>query len=41
MPEGIASPETGELVFEMEIPLERAIDVGRTPYGMRRVAVGA
>ena len=40
MPEGIAGPEAGELVLEIEIPLERAIDVGRTQYGMRRVAVG-
>jgi hypothetical protein len=40
MPDGIASPETGDLVLEIEIPLERAIDVGRTQYGMRRVAVG-
>jgi hypothetical protein len=40
MPEGIAAPERGELVLEVEIPLERAIDVGRTQYGLRRVAVG-
>ena len=40
MPDGIASPETGDLVLEIEIPLERVIDVGQTPYGMRRVAVG-
>ncbi len=40
MPDGIAGPEAGELVLEIEIPLERAIDVGRTQYGMRRVAVG-
>jgi hypothetical protein len=40
MPEGIPTPEAGSLVFEIEIPLERAVDVGRTPYGLRRVAVG-
>jgi hypothetical protein len=40
MPEGIAAPERGELVLEIEIPLERVIDVGRTQYGMRRAAVG-
>jgi len=40
MPNGIASPETGELVLEIEIPLERVIEVGRTQYGTRRVAVG-
>ena len=40
MPEGLPSPETGNLLFEIEIPLERSVDVGRTQYGMRRVAVG-
>jgi hypothetical protein len=40
MPEGIPTPEDGSLVFEIELPLERAVDVGRTQYGMRRVAVG-
>jgi hypothetical protein len=40
MPEGIPSPEAGSLVFDIEIPLERAVDVGRTQYGTRRVAVG-
>ncbi len=40
MPDGIARPETGDLVLEIETPLERVIDVGRTPYGTRRVAVG-
>lgn len=40
MPDGIASPETGDLVLEIEIPLERVVEVGQTPYGMRRVAVG-
>jgi uncharacterized protein DUF3237 len=40
MPQGIPRPEAGRLVFEIEVPLERAIDVGQTQYGMRRVAVG-
>lgn len=40
MPEGIVRPERGTLAFEIEMPLERAVDVGRTPYGARRVAVG-
>jgi hypothetical protein len=40
LPDGIASPEAGERVLEIEIPLERVIDMGRTQYGMRRVAVG-
>jgi hypothetical protein len=40
MPDGIPSPEAGNLVFEIEIPLERAVELGRTPYGLRRVAVG-
>ncbi len=40
MPQGIPPPEAGALVFEMEIPLERAIDVGQTQYGARRVAIG-
>jgi hypothetical protein len=40
MPEGIPSPEAGSLVFELELPLERAVAIGRTPYGERRIAVG-
>jgi hypothetical protein len=40
MPEGIPSPEAGVLVFEIEVPLDRAVDIGRTQYGLRRVAVG-
>ena len=40
MPQGIPRPEAGVLLFEIEVPLERAIDVGQTQYGMRRVAVG-
>jgi hypothetical protein len=40
MPEGIAVPELGQRVLEIVVPLERAIDMGQTQYGMRRVAVG-
>jgi hypothetical protein len=40
MPQGIPPPEAGRMVFEIEIPLARAIDVGRTQYGTRRVAIG-
>ena len=40
MPQGIPRPEAGRLVFEVDVPLERAIEVGQTQYGMRRVAVG-
>lgn len=40
MPEGIPAPEAGSLVFEIEIPLERAAAIGRTPYGLRSVAIG-
>jgi hypothetical protein len=40
MPEGIPAPEAGLPVFEIDIPLERVVDIGRTPYGLRRAAVG-
>ncbi|HEY8521552.1 MAG TPA: DUF3237 family protein [Gammaproteobacteria bacterium] len=40
MPEGIPAPEAGSLVFEIDIPLERAAAIGRTPYGQRSVAIG-
>ena len=40
MPGGIPAPEAGNLVFEIEIPLERAVAIGRTPYGQRSVAIG-
>jgi hypothetical protein len=40
MPDGIPSPEAGSLVFELEIPLERAVEIGQTQFGRRRVAVG-
>ena len=40
LPDGIPHPESGRLIFEATIPLERTLDVGRTPYGDRSVAVG-
>ena len=40
MPHGIPAPEAGHLIFEITIPLERAVELGRTQYGSRRVAVG-
>ena len=40
MPGGIPNPESGSLIFAMEIPLDRAADMGRTQYGDRRIAVG-
>ena len=40
MPEGIPNPESGTLIFEAEIKLERAVGIGKTPYGDRHVAVG-
>jgi hypothetical protein len=40
MKDGIPNPESGALMFEAKIPLERLEKVGRTPFGNRRVAVG-
>ncbi len=40
MPGGIPSPENGTLVFEAQMKLDRLADLGATPYGRRRVAVG-
>jgi len=39
MAEGIPNPENGTLVFEAQIGLDRVLNVGKTPYGDRRVAV--
>lgn len=39
MAEGIPSPESGALVFEAEMKLERVANIGKTPYGDRQVAV--
>ena len=40
IPAGIPYPENGSLVFEIEVPLDLAVDIGRTQYGDRHVAVG-
>jgi hypothetical protein len=40
MPSGIPAPEAGRLIFEIDIPLDRAVTVGQTPFGSRRAAVG-
>ena len=40
LPDGIPAPEDGTLIFEVEIPLDRAVTLGTTPYGERSVAVG-
>lgn len=40
LPGGIATPEDGELIFELQIPLDLAESIGRTPFGDRSVAVG-
>jgi Protein of unknown function (DUF3237) len=40
MPEGIPSPEDGNLIFAIDIPLDRVAEIGTTPFGERRVAVG-
>jgi hypothetical protein len=39
MPEGIPAPESGTLIFEAEMKLQRVINVGKTPYGDRQVAI--
>lgn len=40
LPAGIPNPESGTLVFQTEMKLERVADIGRTQYGRRQVAVG-
>lgn len=40
LPEGIPAPEDGALILELEVPLDRAVSIGTTQYGERRVAVG-
>lgn len=39
LPGGIPSPESGTLVFQAELTLDRVADLGRTQYGRRRVAI--
>jgi len=40
MPNGIPDPDLGNLILELEIPLDRAERIGMTQYGDRSVAVG-
>ena len=40
MPGGIPNPESGTLIFEVQMKLDRLASLGTTPYGNRRVAVG-
>jgi hypothetical protein len=39
MPEGIPNPESGTLLFQAEMKLQRIANLGRTPFGNRQVAV--
>src|SRR5581483_9860233 len=39
MPGGIPNPESGVLIFESDMKLERVSNIGKTPYGDRQVAV--
>jgi hypothetical protein len=39
MPDGIPAPEGGTLAFEIEMKFDKVFDVGRTPYGDRKVIV--
>jgi hypothetical protein len=39
MPEGIPVPERGVLVFEANLKLDQAYELGKTPYGLRNVFV--
>ena len=41
LPGGIPSPESGTLLFEAAMTLDRMADIGQTQYGRRRVAVAA
>ena len=40
MKDGIPGPESGMLIFEAQMSLDRLAKLGKTPYGDRRVAVG-
>jgi hypothetical protein len=39
MPDGIPAPENGSLIFEMEMKFDKVLDVGKTPFGERKVIV--
>lgn len=40
MKDGIPNPESGILILNVQIKLDRMARIGKTPYGDRRVAVG-
>ncbi len=40
MREGIPNPESGVVIFEAQMRLDRVATIGKTPYGNRRAAVG-
>ena len=40
MKDGIPNPESGSLIFETQMKLDRLAKIGKTQYGNRRVAVG-
>jgi len=39
MPDGIPAPEAGNVILEAEMRIQAVHDLGRTPYGNRRVTV--
>ena len=39
MPDGIPAPESGNLIFEISMKFDKVLDVGRTPFGDRKVIV--
>src|ERR1044071_1548259 len=39
MKDGIPNPESGALIFETQLKLDRLAKIGKTQYGSRRVAV--
>jgi Protein of unknown function (DUF3237) len=39
MADGIPAPESGSLIFELQMKFDKVLDVGKTPFGDRRVIV--
>jgi hypothetical protein len=39
MADGIPSPESGNLVFELQMKFDKVLDLGKTPFGDRKVVV--
>ena len=39
MADGIPAPESGNLVFQLEMKFDKVLDVGKTPFGDRKVIV--